>query len=153
MLKLENTEVGTIVPLRPYCYLLLLSGVSLSMTTSSQMQVDPPIEECFTLRGWYDSQGADMSFQSKTVIGGGGGLSAGFNRAEARSLNEVKESELGMTDKTDFFSTRATIVHIRGENISYPACTGANCSKKMVMNGDKWVCDKCSNTADAPEYR
>lgn len=94
-----------------------------------------------------------MSFQSKTVIGGGGGLGAGFNRAEARSLNEVKESELGMGDKTDFFSTRATIVHIRGENVSYPACTGANCSKKMVMDGDTWVCDKCGHKAQSPEYR
>lgn len=123
------------------------------MTTSSHMQIDPSIEECFTLRGWYDSQGADMSFQAKTIIGGGGGPVVGFNRAEARSLNEIKESELGMGDKPDFFSTQATIVHIRGENISYPACTGQNCSKKMTLEGDTWVCDKCGNRAAAPEYR
>ncbi|KAF9454623.1 replication factor-a protein, partial [Macrolepiota fuliginosa MF-IS2] len=128
-------------------------GVSLSMITSSHMQIDPAIEECFSLRGWYDSQGADMSFQSKTVIGGGGGPMVGFNRTEARSLNEIKESELGMGDKPDFFSTRATIVHIRGENISYPACTGQNCSKKVTLEGDSWVCDKCGNRAEAPEYR
>lgn len=143
----------TILSLKIELLLIILKGVSLSMMTSSLMQVDPPIEECFTLRGWYDSQGADMSFQSKTVIGGGGGLGAGFNRAEVRSLNEVKESELGMGDKPEFFSAQATIVHIREESVSYPACTGANCSKKMVMNGDNWVCDKCGHVAPSPEYR
>jgi replication factor A1 len=116
------------------------------------MQIDPPIQECYSLRGWYDDQGAGMQFQSKTILGGGG-PSVGFNRAEARSLHDIKESELGMGDKPDFFSTRATIVHIRGDNISYPACTSQGCSKKMTQEGDSWVCDKCGNRADAPDYR
>lgn len=133
--------------------LLIPPGVSLSMITSSHMQIDPAIPECYTLRGWYDSQGADMSFQSKTVIGGGGGPAISFNRAEARSLSEIKESDLGMGDKPDFFCTRGTVVHVRGENISYPACTNSNCNKKMTMEGDSWVCDKCGNRADAPDYR
>ncbi|KAF5360931.1 hypothetical protein D9756_004923 [Leucocoprinus leucothites] len=126
-------------------------GVSLSMISSSQMQIDPSMEECYKLRGWYDSQGSEIKFQSKTVRSGG--PSIGFNRTEARSLNEIKESELGMGDKPDFFSCRGTIVHIRGENMSYPACTSENCSKKMTNEGDSWICDKCGNRADAPEYR
>lgn len=117
------------------------------------MQIDPAIEDSYSLRGWFDSQGSEMQFESKTVVGGGGGPSIGFNRAEARSLNEIKESELGMGDKADFFSTQGTIVHIRGENVSYPACTSQNCSKKMTNEGDSWVCDKCGNRAEAPEYR
>ncbi|KXN82854.1 Replication factor A protein 1 [Leucoagaricus sp. SymC.cos] len=128
-------------------------GVSLSMVSSSQMQINPQIPECYTLRGWYDDQGASTQFQAKTVVGGGGGASFGYNRAEARSLNEIKDLELGMNDKPDFFSTRATIVHIRGENLFYPACTSQNCSKKMTDEGDSWVCDKCGNRAEQPEYR
>ncbi|KAJ3572954.1 hypothetical protein NP233_g2743 [Leucocoprinus birnbaumii] len=128
-------------------------GVSLSMISSSQMQINPAIEDSYKLRGWFDNEGANVQFESKTVIGGGGGPSVGFNRNEARSLNEIKESELGMGDKADFFSCRGTIVHIRGENIYYPACTGQNCSKKMTNEGDSWVCDKCGNHAEAPEYR
>lgn len=134
-------------------FLHILSGVSLSMISSSQMQIDPPIEDCYSLRGWYDSEGTTVDFVSKTVIGIGSGPSIGFRRTEARSLNEIKESELGMGDKPDFFSCRGTIVHIRGENLFYPACIGQNCNKKMTNEGDSWVCDKCGNRAEAPEYR
>ena len=123
------------------------------MLSSSQMQIDPPMEDCYSLRGWYDSEGTTVDFVSKTVIGISGPSSIGFKRTEARSLNEIKESELGMGDKPDFFSCRGTIVHIREDNLFYPACTGQNCNKKMTNEGDSWICDKCGNRAEAPEYR
>lgn len=94
-----------------------------------------------------------MSFQSKTVIGGGGGLGIAFNRAQVRSLNEIKEAEVGMGDKADTFCCQGTIVHIRDQNLLYPACPGNNCNKKMSMSGDTWVCDKCGTNAETPEYR
>ncbi|EKM79500.1 hypothetical protein AGABI1DRAFT_114047 [Agaricus bisporus var. burnettii JB137-S8] len=128
-------------------------GVSLSTTPSTHIQLDPHIQDCYTLRGWWDSQGSDMSFQSKTVIGGGGGLGIAFNRAQVRSLNEIKEAEVGMGDKADTFCCQGTIVHIRDQNLLYPACPGNNCNKKMSMSGDTWVCDKCGTNAETPEYR
>lgn len=94
-----------------------------------------------------------MSFQSKTVVGGGGGPGVAFNRGEVRSLNEIKDSEMGMGDKADFFSCQGTVVHIREQNLLYPGCPSNNCNKKMSMSGDNWVCDKCGTTTDKPEYR
>ncbi|KAJ8507485.1 hypothetical protein ONZ45_g10141 [Pleurotus djamor] len=126
-------------------------GRSLSMVSSSTMNINPDIEEAFALRGWYDSYGADQSFQahSNAVSMGAGG---GFNKAEMRNLAEVKESQLG-TDKVDYFSTRATIMHIKSDNISYPACPTQDCNKKVVQEGDSWRCEKCDKTFPRPEHR
>ncbi|KAG6372888.1 hypothetical protein JVT61DRAFT_7323 [Boletus reticuloceps] len=129
-------------------------GRSLSMLSSSYMSISPDIEEAHLLRGWYDGFGTDKTFQSQsnTMLPGGSSFS-GFNRNEMRHLSDVKESQLGMSDKTDIFSTRATVMHIKGENIAYPACPTQGCSKKVTDIGDGWRCEKCDKTYERPEYR
>lgn len=116
------------------------------------MQVNPEIEESFALRGWYDSNGAEQTFKAHSSSGGGGSMAA-FNRADIRSLDEVKQAGYGMPDKPDMFSARATIMHIKSDNISYPACPTPNCNKKVVHNGDNWRCEKCNLGFSAPEHR
>lgn len=122
------------------------------MFSSSTMQINPDIDECFALRGWYDSSGAEQSFQahSNTI---GAGASMGFNRSEIRSLDDVKQSQLGTPDKPEYFSTRATIMHIKSDNISYAACPTQNCNKKVVEDHNGWKCEKCDQTFAAPEHR
>jgi len=129
-------------------------GRSLSMYSSSTMSVNPDIDECFALRGWYDSSGAGATFQSHTNNFGGGGSSGVFDRTQIRDLNEVKTSQVGMSDQgPENFSTRATIMHIKGDNISYPACQTAGCNKKVTETGDSWRCEKCDRSFAKPEYR
>ncbi|KAF9500581.1 replication factor-a protein [Pleurotus eryngii] len=126
-------------------------GRSLSMFSSSTMTVNPDIEEAFALRGWYDAYGADQSFHShSSVVSTNSG--GGFNRSEMRNLSDIKESQLG-TEKVDYFSARATIMHIKSDNISYPACPTQDCNKKVVQEGDQWRCEKCDKSFPRPEYR
>lgn len=141
-----------------FSFLLVLtcivsSGRSLSMVSSSTMAINPDIDDSYALRGWYDSTGAGQSFQAHANTGGGGGTMGGFNRAEMRSINEVKEAQLGSSDKVDYFSTRATIMHIKSDNISYPACQTPSCNKKVIETGDSWRCEKCDKSFPAPDHR
>ena len=133
-------------------YIIFLQGRSLSMSTSSIMQVNPDIEECFALRGWYDSSGSEQTFQAHT---NSSGLSStvGFNRSEIRSLDEVKQANYGMPDKPEYFSARATIMHIKADNIFYPACPTPTCSKKVIETGNGWRCERCNQSFEAPEHR
>lgn len=123
------------------------------MISSSIMTISPDIEDAHLLRGWYDGIGAEKTFQSHSSAISSGSSFAGFNRAEMRSLHDVKQSQLGMSDKPDFFSARATVMHIKSENIAYPACPTQGCNKKVTEINDGWRCEKCDKTHPRPEYR
>lgn len=99
-----------------------------------------------------------MTFQSfSSGVVGEGGLNgaAGFKKEEFKPLQMIVEDpDFGMSDKFDYFSTRATITQIRSDPISYPACPTDRCNKKMTQEGaDTWRCDKCNTTYPAPSYR
>jgi replication factor A1 len=130
-------------------------GRSLSMYSSSTMSINPDIEETFMLRGWFDAIGTDKSFQSHTnAFGPGAGSLSAFDRKDIRNLNEVKMSGVGMSDKgAENFSTRATIMHIKSDNLSYPACPTQGCNKKVTEMGTGWRCEKCDRSFEKPEYR
>jgi ribosomal protein L37AE/L43A len=133
---------------------LALPGRSLSMFSSSTMNINPDIEEAHALRGWYDSIGAAQPFQSHSNAMSGAGMSSGgFDRGQMHSLAYVKNNKLGMEDRVDYFSARATVMHIRSENIAYPACPTQGCNKKVVGNHDGWRCEKCNTSYEKPEYR
>ncbi|KAJ2934896.1 hypothetical protein H1R20_g2147, partial [Candolleomyces eurysporus] len=126
-------------------------GRSLSMVASSTMHVNPDIQECFDLRGWYDSQGANENFHAHSNLNAA--TSMGFNREELRSLDDVKQAQYGLPDRPEYFSTRATIMHIKSDNLSYPACPNQGCNKKVVDLNDGWRCEKCSQSFATPEHR
>jgi replication factor A1 len=75
------------------------------------------------------------------------------HRNEMRTIHEVKDAQLGMSDKTDYFLLRATVMHIKTDNIVYPACPTAQCNKKVTETHDGWRCEKCDRSYEAPEYR
>ena len=116
------------------------------------MQINPDIEERFVLRGWYDSSGSEQTFQAHTNSAGSFSTVV-FNRSDMRSLDEVKQANYGMPDKPEYFSARATVIHIKAENISYPACPTPSCNKKVIETGNSWRCEKCSQSFEAPEHR
>ncbi|KAL7283639.1 hypothetical protein ACG7TL_003075 [Trametes sanguinea] len=127
-------------------------GRSLSVMSSSSIFINPDIPEAHLLRGWYDSIGAEQTYQSHTnTMPSGGGVN--FDRAEIRSLHDVKTSDMGLSDRVDTFCSRATIMHIRNENIAYPACPTQGCGKKVLLMGDSWRCEKCDKSYPKPEYR
>ena len=66
---------------------------------------------------------------------------------------DVKDQQLGANDRTDFFSTRATTMHIKPETLTYPACPSENCNKKVNDVSEGWHCEKCDKTYPEPEHR
>jgi len=116
------------------------------------MQVNPDIEDCFTLRGWYDSSGSSETFKSHS----GSSLATsgfGFNRSELKGLDEVKQAGYGTPGNLEFFSARGTIMHIKSEPFSYPACPNEGCSKKVEEVGEAWRCEKCDQSFKEPKHR
>ncbi|KZP17889.1 replication factor-a protein [Athelia psychrophila] len=129
-------------------------GRSLSMFSSSTMSVNPENEDAFQLRGWFDAIGSGKSFQShQNAAGSGGAMGGGFNRTEIRDLMDVKQNQLGEDERVDFFSARATVMHIKSDNMWYPACPSQGCNKKVTDVGGSWRCEKCDKSFDKPEHR
>ena len=131
-----------------------LKGRSLSMISSSMMTINPDISEAHVLRGWYDSKGKEMQFNSHSGadMTGGTGTAYPFKQEDIRTLADVKGSSIGTGDSAEYFSCRATIVHIRTDSVLYyPAC--GQCNKKVTETNEGWLCEKCSKTSAEPEYR
>lgn len=130
-------------------------GRTLSLVSSSTMSFHPDIPEAHALQGWYSSEGQSFNFKSQSAGGGGGGGPSSFRREEMKTLQAIKEENLGMNDdgRADFFTTRATIIHIKADNVMYPACGSDNCSKKVNEEHDGWRCEKCNKTFPKPNYR
>ncbi|KAK2466831.1 hypothetical protein APHAL10511_001089 [Amanita phalloides] len=128
-------------------------GRSLSMFSSSTMHINPDMNECFLLRGWYDSLDSSHSFTSHSMSSSEAMTTSGFNRSHIMSLQDVKKSQLGMNDKTDSFTARATIMHIKADSLWYPGCPTPNCSKKVMEINGNWRCEKCDQSFPKPEYR
>ncbi|KAF3357892.1 hypothetical protein VD0004_g9366 [Verticillium dahliae] len=128
-------------------------GRSLSLLSSGTMSVDPDIPDAHRLKGWYDSSGRNDAFATHNSMGSGLGAATGRPN-EDKVIVQVKDEQLGMGEKQDFFNLKATIVYIKQDTFAYPACRNEGCNKKVVdMNDGTWRCDKCDVSHDRPEYR
>ncbi|KAH0613599.1 uncharacterized protein H6S33_005485 [Morchella sextelata] len=126
-------------------------GRSLSMLHSSTMSANPDIDEAHILRGWYDGQGRGETFQSHQGLSGMG--AAGGGKEDVKNLAQIGEDNFGMGEKPDYFTTKATIVYIKQDSISYPACLSETCNKKVVPVDGGWRCERCDVTHPKPQYR
>lgn len=128
-------------------------GRSLSMYSSSTMAINPDITEAHALRGWFDSTGSGSNFQSHSNVVGNASGQGGISRSEMRTLQQVKDSNIGGSDKPEYFSSRIIVTHMRHETISYPACPIEGCNRKVTEGSEGWRCDRCDRVHDKPEYR
>ncbi|WWC62468.1 uncharacterized protein I303_105064 [Kwoniella dejecticola CBS 10117] len=133
-------------------------GRSLSMFSSATMSVNPDIPEAHQLRGWFDAEGRNTQFQQYTNAmnnnGSGPSAGAGVKPSELKTIGEAKDEGLGMSDKPDFFTTSATVAFVKQETFSYPACANPEgCNKKVVDDGNGWLCEKCDRKWDEPIHR
>lgn len=86
------------------------------------------------------------------------GITPGANGSSARTdelktIGQVKDENLGTSDKMDFFSTKATINFVKHENFAYAACPTEKCNKKVVQDGEGYRCEKCDKLWEQPSYR
>lgn len=125
----------------------------MSLLSSGSLVISPDVQEAHSLKGWYMERGSQISFKSHTQAGLSSASGGAVNRNEMRTINEIKDAQLGMSDKTDYFAMRATVMHIKTDNIVYPACPTAQCNKKVTETHDGWRCEKCDRSYEMPEYR
>ncbi|KAK3301326.1 uncharacterized protein B0H64DRAFT_429213 [Chaetomium fimeti] len=127
-------------------------GRSLSLLSSGTMAVDPDIPEAHKLKGWYESQGKRDTFATHENLSS---LGAAAGQKDALKLiAQIKSENLGVDDTVVYFTTKATIVHLRQENFAYAACVSDNCSKKVVDAGEnRWRCERCDIVHDRVQYR
>ncbi|CAG8167778.1 unnamed protein product [Penicillium salamii] len=127
-------------------------GRSLSLLSSGSMTVDPDIGEAHKLRGWYDAQGRSENFASHASLSGATSSGKGDSY---KTIAQVREEQLGMSEKPDYFSLKATVIYIKQDaNWAYPACLSEGCNKKVTeMDPGQWRCEMCDKTHPKPEYR
>ncbi|KAJ3036022.1 Replication factor A protein 1 [Rhizophlyctis rosea] len=127
-------------------------GRSLSGGT---VTLNPDIPESHQLRGWFDNTGMNMQFNSYNnggVGGSAGGAQGGAGRRDPmKYVSQIKDEGLGMSEKPDYITIRATVVYIKTENCWYTACP--NCNKKVTDTGNAWRCEKCDQSYEQPAYR
>ncbi|KAL1979672.1 hypothetical protein VTN96DRAFT_5384 [Rasamsonia emersonii] len=128
-------------------------GRSLSLLSSGTMTVDPDIEEAHKLKGWYDAQGRSDTFTSYASMSSAS--TTGNGRLDQyKTIAQIREEQLGMSEDADFFSLKATIIYIKQDNVSYPACPSQGCNKKVTeLDPGQWRCERCDKTYPRPEYR
>jgi replication factor A1 len=123
-------------------------GRSLSLMSSGSMTIDPDIEEAHKLKGWYDAQGRSDNFATHASMSGA------TNKSDFKTIAQVREEQLGMSEDPDYFSLKATVVHIKQDSVSYPACLSEACNKKVTeLDPGQWRCERCDKTYPKPEYR
>ena len=99
------------------------------------------------------AQGKNDDFQSHANMAASLGA-AGGRKDPNKTILEIKEENLGMSENPDYFSCKATIIYVKQDSVSYPACLKSDCNKKVVeVDPGQWRCEKCDVTHPRPEHR
>ncbi|KAL2441201.1 Replication factor A protein 1 [Exophiala dermatitidis] len=128
-------------------------GRSLSLLSSGSMTANPDMPEAHKLKGWWESHDRPGNFSTHENVQGA--VSGVGSRSDPfKTISQVKEEQLGMSEKPDFFSIKATVHYIKQEPFCYPACMSEGCNRKVVeIDPGQWRCEKCDTTHPKPEYR
>ncbi|CDY13050.1 BnaA09g17670D [Brassica napus] len=129
------------------------NGKQVSTIGSSQLYVEPDFPEAREVREWYEREGRNAPCISISRV------SSGVGRQEIRKvITQIKEENLGTSEKPDWITVTATTSFMKVDNFCYTACPIMNgdrpCSKKVTNNGDgTWRCERCDRCVDECDYR
>ncbi|XP_046840478.1 replication protein A 70 kDa DNA-binding subunit-like [Xenia sp. Carnegie-2017] len=124
------------------------SGKSISVLSSSAIHIDPDnVQESFELRQWYDTESHE-NINSITGQRGEGKITNVY-----KHVGEIAESLQGMSDKPEYFSVIGAVTYIKKENCLYKACPRKDCNKKIIEDGERYICEKCNETYSSYKYR
>eukprot|EP01001_Neometanema_parovale_P004378 NODE_1614_length_1662_cov_37.966862_g1535_i0.p1 GENE.NODE_1614_length_1662_cov_37.966862_g1535_i0~~NODE_1614_length_1662_cov_37.966862_g1535_i0.p1 ORF type:complete len:437 (+),score=111.47 NODE_1614_length_1662_cov_37.966862_g1535_i0:75-1385(+) len=127
------------------------NGVTLSLTQGGSVTANPEnLPQVQDVRAWSQGNAGGALTNLTTKFGGGGG---GGGHDQRKTFSSIKEENLGLSEKPDFLTVRATLTYIKQENMWYPACK--TCNKKVRPTGpndSSFHCDKCIGETTA-SYR
>ncbi|KAL0793448.1 hypothetical protein Bca101_064825 [Brassica carinata] len=129
------------------------NGKQVSTIGSSQLYVEPDFPEAREVREWYEREGRSAPCISISRVYSGAG------RQDVRKvITQIKDENLGTSEKPDWITVSATISFMKVENFCYTACPimigDRPCSKKVTNNGDgTWRCERCDRSVDECDYR
>ncbi|KAJ4878152.1 Replication protein A 70 kDa DNA-binding subunit C [Raphanus sativus] len=129
------------------------NGKQVSTIGSSQLYVEPDFPEAREVREWYEREGRNAPCISISRV------SSGAGRQEIRKvITQIKDENLGTSEKPDWITVSATISFMKVDNFCYTACPLMNgdrqCSKKVTNNGDgTWRCERCDRCVEECDYR
>lgn len=111
-------------------------GVSISTISTSQVLVNPDIDEAHRLVGWYQSVGKDIP------------LTLPKKEERKRLIQEVKDNEI------TYSTVQGAVLFLREDGLWYESCQGEGCNKKVIMEDNgSYRCERCNKTYDDCNYR
>lgn len=130
-------------------------GRTISVGTSTIMQINPDIPEAHTLRGWFDQGGSEACIQElSNQLGSQGAAGSGSISSNWKYLDQLRDEKLGQGDKADYLTAKATILYAKKDNCMYMACATENCNKKVVdQNNGTYMCEKCAKSQTTFKWR
>ncbi len=144
-----DTPEGTVIAIKG-AKVSDFNGKTLSLTPSGTIASNPDAPEAYAVKGWYDTEGRNESFQTlktemttnKTAI------------EDRKTIADVQTLELGLGEKPDYFTIKASVSFLKTDNFSYPACSTEGCNRKVIEQHDgTWRCEKCDINHAVPLYR
>lgn len=154
-----NMNEGSVIALKG-CKVQDFGGRSLTLTQTGSILANPDTPESYQLKGWYDNHGLNENFKTLKVESGGN-----TNYIQNRkTILQAQEENLGINERPDFFSIKATINFFKTDTFCYPACTNKpssgsqqfsnTCNRKVTDQSDgTWRCEKCDINFNEPHYR
>ncbi|KAL3743846.1 hypothetical protein ACJRO7_019023 [Eucalyptus globulus] len=129
------------------------NGKAVGTISTSQLFIEPDIEEARRLKEWFEREGKTAPTVSISRE------MTSMGRTDARkTVSQIKDEKLGTSEKPDWITISANIAYIKLDNFCYTACPivigDRQCNKKVTNNGDgKWRCDRCDRCVDECDYR
>jgi replication factor A1 len=129
------------------------SGRSVVTIGTTQLKINPDMPMAERLKQWYMAGGKTAPCVSLSQD------TSNISRIYVqKTIAQIKDENLGRSDKPDFITVSAVISHVVADNFCYPACTldlnGKRCNKKVTRNDDwTWYCGRCNQSFENCEYR
>ncbi|KAK4800408.1 hypothetical protein SAY86_020895 [Trapa natans] len=135
------------------CRVSEFNGKAVGTISSSQLFIDPGIQEAKRLKEWFDREG-----KSSPAVSISREVSTMSRNDVRKTISQIKDEKLGTSEKPDWITVCATISYIKSDNFFYMACPitigDRKCQKKVTNNGDgKYRCDRCDQCVDECDYR
>ncbi|KAE9556693.1 hypothetical protein FO519_000099 [Halicephalobus sp. NKZ332] len=122
---------------------------SLSINSSSRVEVDPEGPQTDSLMKWYETERPNMEVKTFNQGSQGGNF-----LEELRSVHAVNKTDMpSRALRGVYFDMVGVINNVRMEGAIYPACPNEGCIKKVTEVDSAFRCEKCAQSFPECKYR